>query len=146
MNPLVTNGIGMVLVVALLVGTGFHFGSQSATKEYLPQLEVLKAVIELSDKIAYETGIEQEKNHDEIAKSHSDNVASVISFYDRMLREARDKASTNPPTEHTGQSDVPACEPRACEPDIEFSRACSLDAIQILSFQDWIVANRIPVE
>lgn len=145
MNPLAIKGIGLILVIALLVGTGFHFGSSCAVREFLPQIEQLKAIIEASDARAQEIVVSQEKNHDEIAKSHSDNVARVVQFYDRLLREARE-AGSSPVTVNPQVVDGAASEPRACEPDIEFTRDCALDAVQILSFQDWVRVNQIPVE
>ena len=146
MNPLITNGIGLALVVAILVGTGWHFGSQSATKEYLPQLEAIKAVIEASDAQAQETKQEQEANHEEIANKHADNIAAVVGFYDRLLRKAGNQARPSPPTVCPEIPDGTTSELGACERDIEFEQACALDAIKVMGFQDWIRANRFQIE
>ena len=146
MNPLITNGIGLVLVVALLVGTGWHFGSQSATKEYLPQLETIKAVIEASDAQAHETQMEQEANHEEITNKHADNVAAVVGFYDRLLRKASNQARPNPPTVCPEIPDGTTSQCGTSESDIEFQRACILDAVTVLSWQEWARSNRFPIE
>lgn len=146
MNPLAIKGLGLILVIALLVGLGYHRGNASAVREFLPQIEQLKAVIEATDAQAHETVKEQEKNHDEIAKSHADNVASVVAFYDRLLRKTRDKAGSSTTTVSPEVPDGTTSEPRACEPDIEFTRDCALDAIKVMGFQDWVRVNLIPVE
>ena len=146
MNPLITNGVGLILVVALLIGTGWHFGSQSATKEYLPQLEAIKAVIEASDAHAQETKQEQEATHEQITKSHSDNIAAVVAFYDRMLRKAGSKVSPGPTPVCASSVDGATSEPRACERDIEFEQSCALDAFKVMGFQEWARSNRFPIE
>lgn len=146
MNPLVTNGIGMVLVVIVLVGTGWHFGSRSATKEYLPQLEALKAGIEAADAQAYETQHEQEKNHEQVEKSHADNVASVVKFYARMLREAGNKVGSIPAASGSKIVDGTPCECGVSKPDIEFARSCALDAVKVINFQRWVVANKFTIQ
>lgn len=148
MNPLLIKGIGLILVIALLVGLGYHRGSSSATREFLPQIEQLKAIIEASDARAQETIIEQEKNYDQISSSHSANVASVVSFYDGLLRKARDKTSSSPPTVNPCQPDDPVATPSPRENgcSVEFEQQCVLTALMVSGFQDWVRVNEIPIQ
>mgnify|MGYP001594593284 CR=1 FL=1 len=146
MNQLAIKGLGLILVIANLVGIGYLFGSAAATREYLPQLESIKAVIEASDAQAHETQMEQEKNHEEIANKHADNVAAVVGFYDRLLRKAGNQARPSPPTVCP---EIPDGTPSQCgtsESDIEFQRACVLDAVTVLSWQEWARSNRFQIK
>lgn len=146
MNQLAIKGLGLILIIANLVGIGYLFGSASATREYLPQLEAIKAVIEASDAQAQETKQEQEANHEEIANKHADNVTAVVGFYDRLLRKAGNQARPSPPTVCP---EIPDGTPIQCgtsESDIEFQRACTLDAVTVLSWQEWARSNRFPIE
>ncbi len=146
MNQLAIKIIAILSIAMLLVGLGYHLGNKNATSRYLPQLSALQAVIEASDSRAHEIIAEQEKTHDEITIKHADNVAAVVGFYDRLLRKAGNQARPSPPTVCP---EIPDGSPIQCgtsESDIEFQRACVLDAVTVLSWQEWARSNRFPVE
>lgn len=148
MNPLLIKGIGLILVIALLVGLGYHRGSASATREFLPQIEQLKAVIEASDAQAQETIIEQEKNYDQISSSHSANVARVVAFYDSLLRKARDKAGSSTVTVNPCQPDgsIANIDSGKGGCSIEFEQQCIITAMTVIGFKEYIINNNIPIK
>lgn len=145
MTHLAYKGIGLILSVAILIGLGWHLGSQHATKEYLPQLAALQAVIEASDAQAHKELKEQEKNYETIKTKSTADFNRIIGHYDRLLREKREADSGTTPSD-TVRTDGASGSCGASKEAIEFERGCALDAAKVLGFQEWVRANRIPVK
>lgn len=149
---LMRNLLGSVVIVAAAYGAywyidynGYERGYKKGKAEIQVLLNALQAKVDVADLQAKETKFKQEKNRDEIETKHDGNVASVVAFYDRLLRDAR-KAGSSPPTGNPGQLNETTSECGTGEACIEFTRSCTLDAVQVIDFQDWARANQFPVQ
>ena len=145
MNPIAIKGIALFLLASFLVGLGYHLGNRNATERYLPQLSAIQAVIEASDAQAKINDEIFKENQNAITIKNADNVASVIAFYDRLLR-AKSKAGSGTTPDSPEVFNEPTSQCGTSESDIEFQRACVLDAVTVMSWQEWAKLNRFPIE
>lgn len=139
---------GAILAGLFLYHQGQSAGELAKTEEYLPQLAVLKTVIETADAQALANQKTYQENHHAIETENADLVNRVTGYYERMLRDpgTRDQIATITPAAGPEAVDDSAGEPAPAGHDPEFERACALDAVKVLGWQRWAVRNRIPVE
>jgi hypothetical protein len=80
-------------------------------------------------------------NEREIKDKNTNTIASLNARYDRLLH-ARDNISTSETTGNPKDNDGTAAELQA---NINFERACALDANQVNMFQEWVRINKFPL-
>jgi len=123
-------------------------GRLEATQEYLPQVTILKTLIEQSDAQAKATEQTQKENHHAIETEYAVYTNRLTDYYERRLLEARsgDPAGTRIAAADTQETNGASGQPMAAGRYIEFESACAEDALKVTQFQSYVIKNRIPVE
>lgn len=136
----------IIAFCAILAGLYiFQQGKISAAKEYLPQITQLRAQIDAADTAARATIKTQQETTHEISTENADNIARIRAYYDRMLH-TRSAPGTRATPVSSGGIDAAGGEQTVGGCDLEFERACVLDANKIGEWQHWAERNHIPIE
>lgn len=143
--------LAMAAMVLFTVALGaYMYGKVAAAKEYIPQIEKLKASIDAADEQAKTQIKQQEIVKNGIKKNYAANVSRIQSYYDGLLHTGG-QASASSVAGDTVRIDAPSCEQDATGksiaiPDYQFERACVEDASKVDQWQTWAIKNNFPIE
>ena len=139
-KPYLNITLGVVLIALL----GYsHYKAYSFGGDHIQvKLDILQKKIDKSDQEAKEVQRKQEENTNAIANEINDSVNRIHKYY-RMLPRA-DKVCSNTPPNNSSSSNGQATESNASGTSLE--ERCTLDALQIIEWQNWALINKFPLE
>lgn len=135
----------IALCAILLYAVAYYHGQMAATKEYLPQLDELKGVLQTADEIANAAEQQHQENADAIKTENADNIERIRAYYSGMLHAAPAANSASAAAASPGRADAPGGEQSAAGCGAGFVQACIFDANKVNEWQAWAVRNHIPV-